>query len=214
MRIRFAAAVAAVTLTALALTMPLASGRSTPARGTSSNSGASASSQSKNTARGIFDIATSSQKPSGSQSSAGQNRTATASPFGTPSPNKASDRRWKAACKIADCVQNRAIPPNANLTLSGKVTDIASDGRFTIVKMFDSVSVKLDSGAQADVPVRFSVVLDAETASGMSIKVDNKKSFTMDSNYVYMVWDDDGCCVRAVHNGLTEQDDSPASAKR
>ena len=175
-------------------------------------SGLAASSGKKNTSRGIFDIATSPTKQT-SQQGVSQSRTTTASPFGTTSKRKATDRRWKAACKIADCVQNRAIPPNTNLSLSGKINSIVSDGRYTIVRMFDSVEIKLENGTKADVPVTYTVVVDAEEAADLSLKEDTKKSFTVDSNYAYMVWDDDGCTVRAVHNSLTDQDDTPTTKR-
>ena len=177
-------------------------------------SGLAASSGKKNTSRGIFDIATSPTKPAAQQGVSQGGKTTTASPFGTTDKRRANDRRWKAACKIADCVQNRAIPPNTNLSLSGKINSIVSDGRYTIVRMFDSVEVKLENGTKADVPVTYTVVVDAEAAADLSLKEDTKKSFTVDSNYAYMVWDDDGCTVRAVHNSLTDQDDTPAPAAK
>ena len=167
----------------------------------------------KNVSKGIFDIATSPSKPAAQQGASLNGRTSTASPFGTTDKRKATDRRWKAACKIADCVQNRAIPPNTNLSLSGKINSIVSDGRYTIVRMFDSVEIKLENGSKADVPVTYTVVVDAEAAAGLSLKEGEKKSFTVDSNYAYMVWDDDGCTVRAVHNSLTDQDDTPATKR-
>ena len=79
--------------------------------------------------------------------------------------------------------------------------------------MFDSVEVKLENGMKADVPVTYTVVVDAEAAADLSLKEDTKKSFTVDSNYAYMVWDDDGCTVRAVHNSLTDQDDTPTTKR-
>ena len=176
-------------------------------------SGLAASSGKKNTSRGIFDIATSPTKPAAQQGASLNGRTSTASPFGTTDKRRANDRRWKASCKIADCVQNRAIPPNTNLSLSGKINSIVSDGRYTIVRMFDSVEIKLENGSKADVPVTYTVVVDAEAAAGLSLKEGEKKSFTVDSNYAYMVWDDDGCTVRAVHNSLTDQDDTPATKR-
>ena len=179
------------------------------ARSTATSGNASSSAK-KNTSRGIFDVATSPTKPASQQGAALNGRTSTASPFGTADKRKTNDRRWKASCKIADCVRNRAIPPNANLSLSGKIGSIVSDGRYTIVRMFDSVEIKLENGAKGDVPVTYTVVVDAETAADLSLKEDTKKSFTVDSNYAYMVWDDDGCTVRAVHNSLTDQDDTPA----
>ena len=202
------AAIAAVlVLTATVFASATAAARST------APSGNSASSAKKNTSKGIFDIATSPTKPTSQQGASQSTRTSTASPFGTTNKRKATDRRWKAACKIADCVQNRAIPPNANLSLSGKITSIVTDGRYTIVRMFDSVEIKLENGMKADVPVTYTVVVDAEAAADLSLKEDTKKSFTVDSNYAYMVWDDDGCTVRAVHNSLTEQDDTPATKR-
>ena len=176
-------------------------------------SGLAASSGKKNTSRGIFDIATSPTKPAAQQGASLNGRTSTASPFGTTAKRKATDRRWKAACKIADCVQNRAIPPNTNLSLSGKINSIVSDGRYTVIRMFDSVEIKLENGAKADVPVTYTVIVDAEAAADLSLKEDTKKSFTVDSNYAYMVWDDDGCTVRAVHNSLTDQDDTPTTKR-
>ena len=198
------AAIAAVlVLTATVFASATAAARST------APSGNSASSAKKNTSRGIFDIATSPSKQTSQQGTA-QTRTTTVSPFGTTSPRRVSERRWKAATKIADCVQNRAIPPNTNLSLSGKINSIVSDGRYTIVRMFDSVEIRVENGAKADVPVTYTLVVDAEVATGLSLKEGAKKSFTVDSNYAYMVWDDDGCTVRAVHNSLTDQDDTPA----
>lgn len=167
----------------------------------------------KNVSKGIFDIATSPSKPAAQQGASLNGRTSTASPFGTTDKRRATDRRWKASSKIADCVRNRAIPPNTNLSLSGKINSIVTDGRYTIVRMFDSVEIKLENGMKADVPVTYTVVVDAEAAADLSLKEDTKKSFTVDSNYAYMVWDDDGCTVRAVHNSLTEQDDTPATKR-
>ena len=218
MRIHFAAA-AAVSLTVLSLLVLPVFGRSMP--------GGSSSSKGTATRHGIFDIATSKDTATpkqNSNSNAGKSGsrtataspfgTATASPFGTASPKKVSDRRWKSSCKISDCIQNKAIPANSNLTLGGKVVDVVTDGRYTIVKMFDSVPIRLENGAQADVPVTFTVVMDAESATEIEFKPDNKKNFTLDSNYAYLIWDDEGCSVRAVHNSLTEQDDVPATTTK
>ena len=222
MRIHIAAA-AAVSLTVLSLLVLPVFGRSLPVSGTP------ASSSKGVTRHGIFDIATSKDtatQKQNSNSNAGKSGsrtgtgtaspfgTATASPFGTASPRKVSDRRWKSSCKISDCIQNKAIPANSNLTLGGKVVDVVTDGRYTIVKMFDSVSIRLENGAQADVPVTFTVVMDAESATEIEFKPDTKKNFTLDSNYAYLVWDDEGCSVRAVHNSLTEQDDVPATTTK
>ena len=175
--------------------------------------GLAASAGKNGTSRGIFDIATSPSKP-GSQQGTAPSRTTTVSPFGAPAQRKVSDRRWKAASKIADCLQNRAIPPNTNLTFSGKINSIVSDGRYTIVRLFESVEIRVENGAKADVPVTYTLVVDAETATSLSLTEGVKKSFTVDSNYAYMVWDDDGCTVRAVHNSLTDQDDTPAPAAK
>ena len=219
MRIHFAAA-AAVSLTVLSLLVLPVFGRSMP--------GGSSSSKGTATRHGIFDIATSKDTPAPAQNSSSSSKsnsragsptstpfgTATASPFGTASPKKVSDRRWKSSCKISDCIENKAIPANSNLTLGGKVVDVVTDGRYTIVKMFDSVSIRLENGAQADVPVTFTVVMEAESATGLQFTPNTRKSFTLDSNYAYLMWDDDGCSVRAVHNSLTEQDDVPATTKR
>ena len=208
MRTLSATIAAVLVLTATVFVSATAGARST------APSGNSASSAKKNTSRGIFDIATSPSKQTSQQGAALNGRPSTASPFGTADKRRTNDRRWKASCKIADCVQNRAIPPNANLSLSGKIGSIVSDGRYTIVRMFDSVEVKLENGAKADVPVSFTVVVDAEAATGLSLKEGTSKSFTVDSNYAYMVWDDDGCTVRAVHNSLTDQDDTPSTATK
>lgn len=198
------AAIAAV----LVLTATVFASATAFARSTAPSGNTASSAKKSNVSKGIFDIATSPTKPA-AQQGASQSKTTTASPFGTTAKRKATDRRWKAACKIADCVQNRAIPPNTNLSLSGKISSIASDGRYTVVRMFDSVEIKLENGMKADVPVTYTVVVDAEAAADLSLKEDTKKSFTVDSNYAYMVWDDDGCTVRAVHNSLTDQDDTP-----
>ena len=64
------------------------------------------------------------------------------------------------------------------------------------------------------IPVTFTVVMDAEVAGNTTIKTGSKKSFTVDSNYVYFVWDDSGCTVRAVDNSLTEQDQTATNAKK
>jgi len=175
--------------------------------------GLAASAGRNGASRDIFGLATSSSKQSHQQGAA-QSKTNTVSPFGTPAQRKVSDRRWKAASKIADCLQNRAIPPNTNLTFSGKINSIVSDGRYTIVRLFESVEIRVENGSKADVPVTYTLVVDAETATGLSLKEGVKKSFTVDSNYAYMVWDDDGCTVRAVHNSLTDQDDTPAPAAK
>ena len=220
MRIHFATA-AAVSMTVLSLLILPLFGRPMP--------GSSSSLKGTATRHGIFDIATSKDTAApkqNSNSNAGKSNsraggttaspfgTATASPFGTASTRKVSDRRWKSACKIADCIQHKTIPANTNLTLGGKVTNVITDGRYTIVTMFDSVPIKLENGTQADVPVTFTLVLDVETASSLSFTQNSKKSFTVDSNYAYMVWDDEGCSIRAVHNALTDQDDTPVSTKR
>ena len=149
----------------------------------------------------------------GSVAPATGRNTATASPFGTTSPTtkKSSGRRWKTTSKLADCLREKAVPSNTNISFSGTVTGIVTDGRYTIVTMFDSVSVTAENGASGDVPVTFTVVMDAEVAADASLKENSKKSFTVDSNYVYFVWDDAGCTVRAVDNSLTEQDQLPAS---
>jgi hypothetical protein len=163
--------------------------------------------------RSIFDAATQSGGTKGSVAPATGRNTATASPFGTTSPTtkKSSGRRWKTTSKLADCLREKAVPSNTNISFSGTVTGIVTDGRYTIVTMFDSVSVTAENGATGDVPVTFTVVMDAEVAADASLKENSKKSFTVDSNYVYFVWDDTGCTVRAVDNSLTEQDQLPAS---
>lgn len=165
--------------------------------------------------RSIFDAATSAQSggTKGSVAPATGKSTATVSPFGTTSPTtkKSSGRRWKTTSKLADCLREKAVPSNTNISFSGTVTGIVTDGRYTIVTMFDSVSVTAENGASGDVPVTFTVVMDAEVAADASLKENSKKSFTVDSNYVYFVWDDTGCTVRAVDNSLTEQDQLPAS---
>ena len=161
--------------------------------------------------RGIFDIATSPDagKKSATPAPAAGRSTVTASPFGTTSnrARSSSARRWKTGVKIADCIRAKAIPSNTNLSFSGTITDIVTDGRYVILTMFDSVETTVENGAKGDVPVTFTVVLDAESVAGnTSIKLDAKKSFTVDSNYAYLVWNDSGCTVRAVDNALTEPD--------
>jgi len=177
----------------------------------SSSSGKSAAKSSGTARRGIFDIATSSDagKKSGSAAPASGRSTATVSPFGTTSnrTRSASARRWKTNSKIADCIRAKAIPSNTNLTFSGAITGIVTDGRYVILTMFDSVETTAENGAKGDVPVTYTVVLDAESVAGnTSIKEGAKKSFTVDSNYAYLVWNDSGCTVRAVDNALTEPD--------
>ncbi len=177
----------------------------------------SSSSSSKNVSKGIFDIATSSEtgRSTGSAQSASGRTTATASPFGTASSRtrSSSARRWKTNSKLADCIRTKSIPSNTNLTFSGTITGIVTDGRYTILTMFDSVETVTENGAKGDVPVTFTVVLDAESVAGNNtIKENAKKSFTVDSNYAYLVWNDSGCTVRAVDNSLTEPD--PASSSK
>ena len=170
--------------------------------------------------RGIFDIALSSdtgKKQGGTVAPAAGRTTATVSPFGTTSPRtrSSSTRRWKTASKIAECIRAKAIPSNTNLTFSGTITDIVTDGRYVILTMFDSVETTAENGAKGDVPVTYTVVLDAESVAGdKNIKEGGKKSFTVDSNYAYLVWNDSGCTVRAVDNALTEPDPAPASSTK
>ncbi len=176
------------------------------------------SSSGKNVSRGIFDIATSSDagKTSGSAASATGRSTTTTSPFGTTSPRtrSSSARRWKTSSRIADCIRAKAIPSNTNLSFSGTITGIVTDGRYTILTMFDAVETVAENGAKGDVPVTYTVVLDAESVAGdKTIKEGGKKSFTVDSNYAYLVWNDSGCSVRAVENALTEPDPT-STAKR
>ena len=184
----------------------------------SSSSGKSTAKSSGNARRGIFDIATSSDagKKSGSAASAPGRTTATTSPFGTTSPrSKSSARRWKTNSKIADCIRAKAIPSNTNLSFSGTITGIVTDGRYVILTMFDSVETVAENGAKGDVPVTYTVVLDAESVAGnTSIKENAKQSFTVDSNYAYLVWNDSGCTVRAVDNALTEPDPTPSNSSR
>ena len=182
----------------------------------SSNSNSGKTTSKPSGGRGIFDIATSSEtgKNQGGAASASGRTTATASPFGTASAStrSSSARRWKTTSKIADCIRAKAIPSNTNLTFSGTITGIVTDGRYTILTMFDSVETVTESGAKGDVPVTFTVVLDAESVAGnTSIKENAKKSFTVDSNYAYLVWNDSGCSVRAVDNALTEPDQTATS---
>jgi hypothetical protein len=164
--------------------------------------------------RGIFDIATSSDagKKTGTAAPATGRSTTTASPFGTASPRtKSTARRWKTNTKIADCIRAKAIPSNTNLSFSGTITGIITDGRYVILTMFDSVETTAENGAKGDVPVTYTVVLDAESVAGdKTIKEGGRKSFSVDSNYAYLVWNDSGCSVRAVDNALTEPDPTPA----
>lgn len=180
---------------------------------------AAPSSSGKNVSRGIFDIATSPDvgKKSATPAPAAGRSTVTASPFGTTSnrARSSSARRWKTAAKIADCIRAKAIPSNTNLSFSGTITDIVTDGRYVILTMFDSVETTAENGAKGDVPVTFTVVLDAESVAGNNfIKLDAKKSFTVDSNYAYLVWNDSGCTVRAVDNALTEPDTPPSGSSK
>ena len=180
-----------------------------------SSSGRTAAKPSDTARRGIFDIATSSEngKKSGSAAPASGRTTATTSPFGTTSnrARSSSARRWKTNSKIADCIRSKAIPSNTNLSFSGVITNIITDGRYVILTMFDSVETVTESGAKGDVPVTYTVVLDAESVAGnTSIKENTKKSFTVDSNYAYLVWNDSGCTVRVVDNALTEPDPTPS----
>ena len=178
---------------------------------------AAPSSSGKNVSKGIFDIATSSDagKKTGSVAPAsGRTTTTSASPFGTTSNRtKSTARRWKTNTKIADCIRSKAIPSNTNLSFSGTITDIITDGRYVILTMFDSVETIAENGAKGDVPVTYTVVIDAGSLSGeKTIQEGTKRSFTVDSNYAYLVWNDSGCSVRAVDNSLTEPDPTPASS--
>ena len=180
----------------------------------SSSSGKTTAKQSGG--RGIFDIATSSDagKKSGPVAPAAGKTTATTSPFGTTSPRtRTSARRWKTSSKIADCIRAKAIPSNTNLSFSGTITNIITDGRYVILTMFDTVETTAENGAKGDVPVTYTVVLDAESVAGdKNIKEGGKKSFSVDSNYAYLVWNDSGCSVRAVDNALTEPDTTTSSS--
>ena len=182
---------------------------------TSSSAGKSSSAKATPGVKGIFDIATSGGGAKGGSAAPAAGRTSTsASPFGTTSTRtkSSSARRWKTTCKIADCIRENAIPSNTNISISGAITNIVSDGRYTILTMFDCVTITTESGANADVPVTFTVVLDAEVAGNSSLKKNTRKSFTIDSNYVYFVWNDSGCTIRAVDNSLTENP-QPATNK-
>ena len=198
------------------LSSPASSSSSAKSPAKSSATKSSATKSSGTARRGIFDIATSSDagKKSGSAASAPGRTTATTSPFGTTSPRtKSTGRRWKTNCRIDDCIRTKAIPSNTNLSFSGTITDIVTDGRYVILTMFDSVETVAENGAKGDVPVTYTVVLDAESVAGdKNIKDGGKKSFTVDSNYAYLVWNDSGCTVRAVDNALTEPD--PASTAK
>ena len=222
MRIRIALTAFFCLLACCALVAQNRSGQGSNSNGrgglmTSSGSGKSSSAKAPG-GRGIFDIATSSDSAGKNTSTApAAGRTTTkASPFGTTSPRtkSSSTRRWKANSKLADCIREKAIPSNTNFSFSGTITNIVTDGRYTILTMFDSVSTKTESGADADVPVTFTIVMDAEVAANTTIKTNSRKSFTVDSNYVYFVWDDSGCTVRAVDNSLTEQDQTATNAKK
>ena len=184
----------------------------------SSSSGRTAAKPSDTARRGIFDIATSSEngKKQGSAAPASGRTTATASPFGTTSNRtRSTARRWKTNSKIADCIRAKAIPSNTNLSFSGTITGIITDGRYVILTMFDSVETIAENGAKGDVPVTYTVVLDAESVAGnTSIKENAKKSFTVDSNYAYLVWNDSGCIVRVVDNALTEPDQTTTGSSR
>ena len=187
-------------------------------RTSNSASGRSASRSSANDSagRGIFDIATKNEHGGNSaQPSPAASRNATAaSPFGTTSPRtkSASTRRWKTTSKLADCIREKAVPANTNFSFSGTVTNVVTDGRYTILTMFDSVSTVTENGATGDVPVTFTVVMDAQLAGSSPIKENARKSFTVDSNYVYFVWNDTGCTVRAIDNSLTDPDPVATSA--
>lgn len=193
---------------------------SSPSSGRTSNSasGRSSGRQSANDSarRGIFDIATKNgQGGNGAQPAPVAGRASTsASPFGTTSPRtrSSSARRWKTNSKLVDCIREKAVPANTNFSFSGAVTDIVTDGRYTILTMFNSVSIKMENGATADVPVTFTVVMDAQVAGNTTIREKSSKSFTVDSNYVYFVWNDTGCTVRAIDNSLTDPDPVATSA--
>ena len=179
-------------------------------KGASSASGKSSSAKAQNE-KSIFELVTSpdSAAKAGMTAAPAVGRTSTAaSPFGTTSnrTKTSTARRWKTTSKIADCLREKTIPSNTNFSFSGSITNIMTDGRYTILTMFESVSIKTESGVTADIPVKFTVVLNAETAGNASIKAGTRKSFTVDSNYVYFVWDESGCTVRVIDNSLTEPD--------
>ena len=183
----------------------------------SSSSGSGRSSANQSGGRGIFDIATSSDagKKTGKAAPAAGRSTVTASPFGTTSPRtkSSSARRWKTNSKIDECIRAGAIPSNTNITVSGTITDIVTDGRYVILTLFDTVDITAENGAKGEIPVTYTVVMDAESVAGnTTIKDGAKKSFTVDSNYAYLVWNDSGCTVRVVENALTEPD--PASTSK
>ena len=188
------------------------SGKSSSSSGRLSSTSGKTSSNSREAPgkKGLFDIATSSNSGTKNSSVApAVGRTTTkASPFGTTSQRakSSSTRRWKTTTKLVDCIRDRTIPSNTNFTFSGTIVNTPTDGRYTILTMFDSVSITTESGAVADVPVTFTVVMDAEVAGTLTLKPGSRKSLTVDSNYVYFVWDDSGCTVRVVDNSLTEQD--------
>ena len=186
------------------LTSPSSQGRSS-SKSSGNNSGG----------RSIFDIAIR-MEPGGKngQVAPAAGRTSTSgSPFGTTSNRmkSSSSRRWKTNSKLADCIRDKAIPSNTNFTFSGTITHIVTDGRYTILTMFDSVSTTTENGAACDVPVTVTYVMDAEVAGNTTLK-EKTKTFTVDSNYVYFVWNDSGCTVRAVDNSLTEPDPVATSA--
>ena len=211
MRIRIALTVFFCLAAGCALVAQAGNSRGGLLSGPSSSGSGRTSATAKSGGRGIFDIATSSDagKKSGSAAPASGRSTVTSSPFGTASnrTRSVSARRWKTNSKIADCIRAKTIPSNTNLSFSGSITGIVTDGRYVILTMFDSVETTVENGAKGDVPVTYTVVLDAESVAGdTSIKEGAKKSFTVDSNYAYLVWNDTGCTVRAVSNALTEPD--------
>ena len=208
MRSRFAVAV----FLCMAACMPFALGRADASRGGSSSSTSTNGAPKRN----IFDIVPSSNsnKNNDASSSATSGRTAS-SPFGTKSPrtSASSTRHWKTNSRIAECIREKAVPANTNLSFSGTITDIATDGRQTVVTLFNCVETIAENGARGDVPVTFTVVMDAEVAASANLKEDARKSFTVDSNYVYFVWNEVGCTVRAVDNSLTEPDQTSSQGK-
>jgi len=214
MRPHFAVA-AILCLTTSALFAQIMTGSN--ASGSLTSGKSPAGSASKNN---IVNMATSSS-PKGTTVSAGSGKTVTSpfgtttSPFGTTSSRtKNTSRRWKTTSKIADCIREKSVPANTNFSFSGTITRISNNGHYVVLTMFDSIETDAENGARGDVPVTITVVMDTEAAANAKLKENSRKSFTVDSNYVYFVWNDVGCNVRAVDNSLTDPDQTPTGTKR
>lgn len=123
-------------------------------------------------------------------------------------------KRWETTYKVDDFVKLGLIPANTNFTAGGEITKLTrnQDGTQT-VEMFSTVTTTLPSKAKADIPVFITFRMSRSESERLNLRVNSRKTFTTDGNYVIAYQTQDGIIIRAMDNSLTPEPDTKNSKK-